>query len=215
MKPEIRMPNAERNPKPEGRTAGPDYGLRTTGLRDYGPRTTDHGTPDNKTTRRVGLQPPFNFQHFNFQHFSFSAFQFFGPRPHSDLRTPTSVLRPPTSVLRPPTSVLRPPSSVLRSRAFTLLEFIGVLAVIAILAAALVPVVIKRVDIAAVNTETANLNNLSHALVLQALHNYQIPDQTTWAAAVGNWLSLPAASITNNARNYNRAFLYDAGGFYP
>lgn len=105
------------------------------------------------------------------------------------------------------------PISDLRFAGFTLIEFIAVLAIISILALTLVGVVIKRVDFAAYNAEQANLATFANALTLQALRNGQIPGETTWAAAAGNWLSLPASSITNNARNYNRAFVYDSSEF--
>src|ERR1035441_10588861 len=49
---------------------------------------------------------------------------------------------------------------------FTLLELVGVLAVMAILAAVLVPVAVKRLDISAWSTETASLSAMADALKL-------------------------------------------------
>ena len=98
-------------------------------------------------------------------------------------------------------------------RAFTLLETVGVMAVIAILAAVIVPVVIKRVDLAAYSAEQANLGNFTNALTQQILLNKNIPSQATWSSAVANWLSLPLSSITNNARRNARAYLIDTGGW--
>ena len=99
------------------------------------------------------------------------------------------------------------------SRAFTLLETVGVMAVIAILAAVIVPVVIKRVDFAAYSAEQANLGNFTNALTQQILLNKNIPSQAAWSSAVANWLSLPLSSITNNARRNTRAYLIDTGGW--
>ncbi len=108
---------------------------------------------------------------------------------------------------------VRPGREVGSARAFTLIEFLGVLAVIAILAGLLFPVVVRRVDIAAVNAEGANLDSLSNALVLQVFRSNSIPSEAAWFQAMGNWLSYPPASITNNARRYARAYLVDTNGW--
>ena len=95
---------------------------------------------------------------------------------------------------------------------FSLVEFVGVLAVLAILAATLAPVVIKRVDIAAANAEQSNLLTFSNAVVLQALRSNSIPGQAAWSATVANWLSYPTASVSTNARRNPRAYLIDTNG---
>src|SRR6266568_3201747 len=64
------------------------------------------------------------------------------------------------------------------ARGHTLIEFIGVLAVLAILALALTPVVIRRMDSAAWTKEVNDMTAISNALVLQTLKNYSIPDAT-------------------------------------
>ncbi len=96
---------------------------------------------------------------------------------------------------------------------FSLLEMIGVLAVLSILALALVPVLIRHADIAAVNTETATLRSINNALVAHVLRNSSIPSEGAWAAAAANGMALPSASITNNARRYPRAYLVDRSGW--
>ena len=103
--------------------------------------------------------------------------------------------------------------SPVRRSAFALIEMLGVLAVLAILALALAPVLIRRMDIAAVNSETATLTTISNALVVQVLHNTSIPSEDTWFEAVGNCVALPSASITTNARRHARAFLVDPSGW--
>ena len=100
-----------------------------------------------------------------------------------------------------------------RCGAFGLLEFVGVLAIIAILMALAFPVVVRRVDIAAVNAETTDLKNLNDALVLQILRSNSIPSEATWAQAAGNWLAYAPATITTNARRYARALLIDTNGW--
>jgi type II secretory pathway pseudopilin PulG len=94
-----------------------------------------------------------------------------------------------------------------------MIEMVGVLAVVVILAALLSPVVVRRADIAAVNAETANLTTISNALVLQILRSNSIPSEAAWFQAVGNWLSYAPSTVTNNARRYARAYLVDSSGW--
>ncbi|MFM2081841.1 MAG: hypothetical protein RL380_532 [Verrucomicrobiota bacterium] len=105
------------------------------------------------------------------------------------------------------------PKNLRRALAFSLVEFIGVLTVIAILAAVSLSVVVKRVDLAAANTEVANLASISNALVLQILRSNSIPSDTTWHSNAASWLALPANSVLTNARGYTRKLLIDTNGF--
>src|ERR1017187_9741650 len=94
-------------------------------------------------------------------------------------------------------------------RGFTLLELVGVLAVMAILAAVMVPVAVKRLDNSAWSTETASLSPMAGALKLYILRNNAIPDESRWATNIGSQLGLASSSITNTPRNYSRAYLID------
>ena len=98
-------------------------------------------------------------------------------------------------------------------RGFTLLELVGVLAVMAILAAVLVPVAVKRLDTSAWSTETASLSAMADALKLYIVRSNSIPDQTQWATAISGQLGLAPNQITNTPRNYSRAYLIDNGGW--
>src|ERR1035441_4643006 len=98
-------------------------------------------------------------------------------------------------------------------RGFTLLELVGVLAVMAILAACLVPVAVKRLDISAWSTETASLSAMADALKLYIVRSNSIPYQNQWAIAISGQLGLAPNQITNTPRNYSRAYLIDAGGW--
>ncbi len=95
------------------------------------------------------------------------------------------------------------------ARAFSLIEMLGVLAIIAVLAALLVPVVIKRVDRAAWIREMSDLGSISNALTLQIVRNKWVPNETTWAQAAANWSMVPTAQITTTPRGYNRVYLID------
>src|SRR6266446_2724364 len=99
--------------------------------------------------------------------------------------------------------------------AFSLIELIGVLAVLAILAVVLIPVVIKRVDRAAWTKEVADLGAINNALTLQILRSNNIPNETTWAAAVANWVMRPATDVSINRRHYNRVYLIDPNFTLP
>ncbi len=92
---------------------------------------------------------------------------------------------------------------------FSLVEMVGVLAIIALLAAALVPVVMKQMDQAALTKETADLRVMSAALQSSILATKTIPTYTNWAPAVSSFAAMSLASVTNTSRGYARAFLID------
>ena len=96
---------------------------------------------------------------------------------------------------------------------FSLIEMLGVLAIIALLAAMLIPTLIKRIDRAAWTREVSDLNETSNALTLQILRNKSIPNETTWATAVADWLSVPVSKITTTPRQLDRVFLIDPSGW--
>src|ERR1039458_8813301 len=98
-------------------------------------------------------------------------------------------------------------------RGFTLLELVGVLAVMAILAAVLVPVAVKRLDTSAWSTETASLSAMADALKLYIVRSNSIPDQTQWATAISGQLGLAPNQITTTPRKYSRAYLIDTDGW--
>src|SRR5258708_6620354 len=98
-------------------------------------------------------------------------------------------------------------------RAHSLIEFIGVLAVLVILAAAITPVVVRRMDRAAWTKEVNDLGAISNALSLSILRNYTVPNESSWAATAANWTARPVSQISTNNRRYARLFLYDSGGW--
>jgi type II secretory pathway pseudopilin PulG len=98
--------------------------------------------------------------------------------------------------------------------AFTLIEMIGALAVVAILASVLVPVVIRQIDRAAWTQEVANLGAISNAIVLQVVRNKQVSATTAWPTDTAGWLNMSPASIATNPRGYSRAFLIDPAGWF-
>jgi type II secretory pathway pseudopilin PulG len=92
---------------------------------------------------------------------------------------------------------------------FTLIETIGVLAIVAILAAVLLPSVVKQVDRAAWVRESGDLSSISNALIMSILTSKTIPDASGWPAAVASQMAMPVSSITTTPRGITRYFLID------
>ncbi|HXI51243.1 MAG TPA: prepilin-type N-terminal cleavage/methylation domain-containing protein, partial [Candidatus Saccharimonadales bacterium] len=93
----------------------------------------------------------------------------------------------------------------------TLIELIGVLAIIAIVAAALVPVLIRQLDKAAADQETAALKSFSTALQRSAQRNRYIPSEADWASVVAAELGANPSDVSTNGRRQPRFFLVDPG----
>src|ERR1041384_3207286 len=93
--------------------------------------------------------------------------------------------------------------------AFTLIELIGVLAVLAILAAVLVPALIRQMDKIAGDQESASLKSFGEALQQSILRNRYIPTYTDMAPTIATELGMDLASITNSPRQRARCFLID------
>jgi type II secretory pathway pseudopilin PulG len=95
--------------------------------------------------------------------------------------------------------------------AFSLIEFVGVLAILAIIAAAAVPAVIKRIDIAAYNAESVSLKAMSEALIQHIVRSNNIPNHDTWVQAISAELPLAQTNIAATSRRWNRVFVVDPG----
>jgi prepilin-type N-terminal cleavage/methylation domain-containing protein len=96
-----------------------------------------------------------------------------------------------------------------RQHGFTLIEMIGVLAVISILAAVMVPNVVQTVDYAVADAEAKNLETLSGALSDAIRTNKAIPNAANWAAVVAANANLAANKVTLNERGFRRGYYVD------
>src|ERR1041385_64139 len=92
-------------------------------------------------------------------------------------------------------------------RGMTLIELIGVLAVLAILAAILVPALIRQADKTAGDQESASLKSFSDAFQSSVQRNRYIPSATDWASNVAIELGVDIANVrTNQSRKQPRFF---------
>lgn len=107
------------------------------------------------------------------------------------------------------------PRTTTAAPAFTLLEMIGSLAVLALIASALFPLVIRQIDRAAKTAETQNMQAISSNFLAYVRGTVTIPSSaaSSWGAAVAAYMNQPISSITNNARGVTRLCLYDTSGW--
>jgi prepilin-type N-terminal cleavage/methylation domain-containing protein len=129
---------------------------------------------------------------------------------HSALRASRRVLRNSRRALR---DSRRAMEASLAKRAFSLIELVGVLAVLVILATAAAPVIIKQIDIAAYNAESASLTAISDAFIQHIVRSNNIPNQNSWVQAVTAELPVAQTNIAATPRRWDRAYLIDPGGW--
>jgi prepilin-type N-terminal cleavage/methylation domain-containing protein len=98
---------------------------------------------------------------------------------------------------------------ILSQRAFSLIEMIGVLTVIAILATVLMPAFIRQMDKIAGDEESASLKSFGDGLQSSIQRNRYIPSYTNWASVVATELGLNLSDVTTNRRKKSRYFLID------
>ncbi len=99
----------------------------------------------------------------------------------------------------------------MRQRGFTLMELIGVIAVIAILSAVIAPNLFKSVDDALAKAEKGNLETLANGLVSYSRQAKRLPSRTPadWAAVIANHVAIPESEVLVNRRGFNRALYFD------
>ena len=98
-------------------------------------------------------------------------------------------------------------------QAFTLIEMIGVLAIIAILAAVIAPNVIKQMQSASQDAEEQTLSHLADGFVNYVLENRIIPQSGegtgTWATNIATQMDLPTNKIFQNELGNSRRYWFD------
>jgi type II secretory pathway pseudopilin PulG len=101
------------------------------------------------------------------------------------------------------------PNGLRKSRAFTLIEMIGVLAVITLLAAILIPSFIRKLDQIASDKEMASLKALGDALQSSVQRHRYIPSPNNWADVIAAERGVGTNDVMTNMRRQPRVFLVD------
>ena len=99
----------------------------------------------------------------------------------------------------------------IRSLGFTLLEMMGVIAIMSILASVMAPSIFKAIDDTFSSAEEENLASLESSLRAYIETSHQIPDDATaaWVAAISNYSNLNSNAIEYNRRDFRRAIYFD------
>ncbi|MEM1436708.1 MAG: type II secretion system protein [Pseudomonadota bacterium] len=100
-------------------------------------------------------------------------------------------------------------------RGFTLLEMIGVMAVMAILAGALAPQVFRMINEGYRAAEAKSLGSIRDALYAYIQTTQQVPSPTVanWTTAVAQFAALPPDRVRLNERNFQRRLYADPNFF--
>ena len=94
-------------------------------------------------------------------------------------------------------------------RGFTLIEMIGVLAVMAILASVLAPNALRSLDRAAVTAEAQTLRNLGEQAKNYLRAQGVAPTAANWTVTIGGYADLSPSDIATNKRQMGRVYLTD------
>jgi prepilin-type N-terminal cleavage/methylation domain-containing protein len=90
---------------------------------------------------------------------------------------------------------------------FSLIELIGVLAIVAIMASVVTPNALRALERAAITAEVQTLDRLGEQVKLYLRANGTAPTALNWAAAVGDFADLSPADIATNRRGMSRVYL--------
>lgn len=102
-----------------------------------------------------------------------------------------------------------------RRSAFSLIEMVGVLAIMAILASVIAPNALKSLDRAAIRTEGTNLATLGDRLKIFLRDNSRLPvvaipnASPNWTTELADYADLSPADLLTNKRNNNRIYIVD------
>lgn len=101
------------------------------------------------------------------------------------------------------------PSATSAAPAFTLIEMLGAMAVVAILALALAPILIRQLDHAAAEKEARELKTLADGFRKGVLRAKIIPNESGWDSFIATNAGLQLSQVRTNGRQNRRVFLID------
>ncbi len=96
-----------------------------------------------------------------------------------------------------------------RTHGFSLIEMIGVLSIMAILAAVILPNGVRALDRAAVRAEAENLRAISSQAKAYHREHNALPPVATWNTAIASYSELNATDLLTNRRNNNRVYILE------
>jgi type II secretory pathway pseudopilin PulG len=96
-----------------------------------------------------------------------------------------------------------------RNRAFTAIEMVGALSIMALLAAAIIPSIIRKIDIATIQRETSDLSVMGNGLVREILNDKQFPATNGLTTAIATYLNMSVNQVATNPRGFSRMFMVD------
>jgi type II secretory pathway pseudopilin PulG len=94
---------------------------------------------------------------------------------------------------------------------FSVIELVGVLTIISLIAVAAAPAFIKRIDHDFRTTERQTLQKLASGLKESCVRKLQIPTGPNWAATIASNLDLNISQVSTNSRKHLRLFVQDPG----
>ncbi|RMH52296.1 MAG: type II secretion system protein [Zetaproteobacteria bacterium] len=99
-------------------------------------------------------------------------------------------------------------ASLDRPRGFSMIEMVGVLAVISILAAVIAPSAIQMISSSKQTAEDQALSAIADAFRLYVQNNKKIPNEATWAGDLATLMNSAPSKVTTNGNNGSRIYLY-------
>jgi len=94
-----------------------------------------------------------------------------------------------------------------RPAAWSLIEMIGVIAIIAVISMAIAPVLVKQIDQANKDAEIRILERMAEGLQMSVLRQHRIPGAIDFAEAIARELGLDQTTVLQNRAGYQRVYL--------